>query len=153
MSEKHPVATREDHDDFCLHEEWALVRGAHGQPVRHHRTYELPLWDGRILRTRISRPIDRTGYAASMWSHILREQLEVSADAFWFCVRKHIRPERGEPKPTPPRKSVPLHLVRELSRLGIPETEILELDAAEAAQRHAQLLAGQQTPPGHSLSS
>ena len=57
---KYPAATREDHDDFCVAEKWQLVRGASGQPVRPHRTYELACWDGQILRTRISRPVDRS---------------------------------------------------------------------------------------------
>lgn len=144
MTEKYPVATREDHDDFCTNEEWTLVRGSTGKPVRHHRTYELSLWDGRILRTRISRPIDRTGYAASTWSHILRNQLDVTADVFWFCAREAVKPDRGAPVLVRPRKSVPLYLVRELSQRGIPETEILEMDATGAAERYAQLLASEQ---------
>lgn len=143
MSEKYPVATREDHDDFCVNEKWELVRGAQGKPVKHHRTYELTLWDGRILRTRISRPVDRTGYAASMWAHILREQLEVTADAFWRCARDGVKPDRGGPEAPAPRKSVPLYLVRELTRLGIPEHDILDMDAAGAAQLYAELLAAQ----------
>lgn len=144
MSEKHPVATRDDHDDFCRNEEWQLVRGSAGKPVKHHRTYELTLWDGRILRTRISRPIDSTGYSASMWSHILRNQLEVTPDVFWGCARDRIKPDRGTPATVVDRKSVPLYLVRELKRLGVDENEILNLDPAGAAQRYAVLLAGEQ---------
>lgn len=143
VSEKHPVAAREDHDDFCTNEEWTLVRGAQGKPVKHHRTYELVLWDGRILRTRISRPVDRSGYAASTWTHILREQLEVTADRFWACARNGVKPDRGGPAVNVSRKSVPLHLVRELIRLGISEHDVLEMDAAGAAQRYAELLAAE----------
>lgn len=40
--------------------------------MQHHRTDEHTLWDGRILRTSISRPVDRTEYGASMWAHIGR---------------------------------------------------------------------------------
>lgn len=57
MSEKHPTPTRQDHDEFCANEKWELVRGSRGKPVTHHKTYELTLWDSRILRTRISRPL------------------------------------------------------------------------------------------------
>lgn len=141
---KHPVATREDHESFCVNENWDLVRGAVGRPVTHHKTYELALWDGRILRTRISRPVDRTDYSAGMWSHILRQQLEATAEVFWRCVRDSVIPDRGAPDAVPIRSAVPLHLVRELTRLGMPEREILELDAAAAAQRYADLLAGAQ---------
>ena len=140
MSEKHPTPTREDHDDFCTHERWVLVRGSTGRPVTHHKTYELTLWDGRILRTRISRPVDRTDYSPRMWSHILREQLEVTAEVFWRCARDGVLPDRGAPEALVPRKTVPLYLVRELTRLGIPEEEILALDAAGAAQLYADLL-------------
>lgn len=141
MSEKYPAPTREDHDDFCTTERWTLVRGAAGKPVKHHKTYELELWDARILRTRISKPVDRTDYSARMWSHILREQLEVSADAFWACASDSVVPDRGAPAPIVTRKAVPLHLVRELSKLQVPEAEILTLDAAGAAALYAKLLA------------
>lgn len=141
MSEKHPTPTREDHDDFCTTEKWDLVRGSTGKPVTHHRTYELGLWDGRILRTRISRPIDRTDYSARMWAHILRQQLEVTPNEFWSCARDAVVPDRGAPEIAAPRKTVPLYLVRELSRLGVAEEKILTLDAAGAAQLYADLLA------------
>lgn len=119
------------------------MRGAAGRPVKHHRTYELTLWDGRILRTRISRPVDKSEYSASMWSHILREQLQVDADAFWDCVLGGVAPNRGQPVTESPKKSVPLYLFRELTKLGVDETRILALDAAGAAALHARLLADQ----------
>lgn len=100
---KHPQAARADHDDFCTTENWALVRGATGKPVARHRTYELALPDGRILRTRISRPVDRTQYRDSVWSHILRTQLQVTADEFWECVTDEVLPQRS--RSTTPRGS------------------------------------------------
>lgn len=132
-SEKHPPATREDHDRFCEREQWTLVRGASGRPVSHHRTYELTLWDGRILRTRISRPIDRSDYPPSMWSHILRSQLEVPAEVFWDCVDHGALPDRGAPERIDPKRAVPLYLRDALIDLGVPDDEILDLDAAGAA--------------------
>ncbi len=144
MSEKRPVSTREDHDRFCEIEGWRLVRGAKGRPVRHHRTYELTLWDGRILRTRISRPVDRTEYSASMWAHILRNQLEVTAADFWACVRDKTLPDRGRAPASFAKKAIPLYLLRALRDLGVAEEEILQLDAAGAASLHAKLLIEQQ---------
>jgi len=138
VSEKHPPATREDHDQFCVTEQWALVRGASGKPVKHHRTYELPLWDGRILRTRISKPIDKSDYAPSMWAHILREQLQVAAAVFWACVNDGTVPDRGKPKPVDIKKAVPLHLREELRKFDVPDGEILSLDAAGAARLLAE---------------
>lgn len=139
-SEKFPAATREDHDDFCVHEGWELRRGAAGKPVRHHRTYTLTLWNGNVLRTRISKPVDTSAYGASMWKHILREQLEVTEPVFWRCARGEARPDRGNPTPAAPKKSVPLYLVRELTRLGQREQDVIRLSAAEAASLLAELL-------------
>ena len=133
MSDKHPPATREDHDQFCENERWKLVHGAAGQPVKHHRTYELALWDGRILRTRISKPVDQTDYATSMRSHILRSQLNVTADAFWSCVNSTVLPDRGSPKTPGAKNAVPLFLVEALREHGVDDDAILALDAAGAA--------------------
>ena len=133
VSDKHPPATREDHDQFCQNENWTLVRGAAGKPVRHHRTYELGLWDGRILRTRISKPVDKTDYAASMWSHILRNQLEVTADVFWACVDSGVLPSRGKPKSLDAKKAIPLFLREALRERGVDDATILALDPAGAA--------------------
>lgn len=137
-SEKFAPATREDHDRFCSREGWVLTRGATGTPVKHHRTYELTLWDGRILRTRISRPVDKSDYAPSMWSHILRRQLEVTAPVFWNCVKNGVLPERGEPSQRHPKESVPLYLRNALHELGVSDEEILDLDATGAASLLAQ---------------
>ena len=147
---RHPAATREDHDDFCVAEKWQLVRGASGQPVRHHRTYELTLWDGRILRTRISRPVDKSTYSAGMWTHILRTQLAVDAEAFWACVRDEKLPDRGAPETLTQREPLPLYLVRALSELGVDESESLTLTAAEAAQLLSEKMAERY---GHQRSS
>ena len=138
---KYPAATREDHDDFCVAEKWQLVRGASGQPVRHHRTYELALWDGQILRTRISRPVDRSTYSAGMWTQILRTQLAVDAETFWACVRDKKLPDRGAPETVTQKEPLPLYLVRALSELGVDESESLELTASEAAQLLSEKMA------------
>lgn len=139
-SGSYPAPTREHHDTFCTRERWELVRGATGQPVRHHRTYELTLWDARVLRTRISKPVNGSTYSARMWSHVLREQLEVDAPTFWACARDGVVPDRGRPERTTLGRAVPLYLVRALTELGVSESDALDLDAAAAAQLHAELL-------------
>lgn len=133
---KHPAATREHHDDFCVIEKWALVRGATGKPVNHHRTYELNLWDGSILRTRISRPVNSSTYGPKMWSQILREQLCVSVDEFWDCVNHAALPDRGAPAPRVVLKPLPLFLVKELTRYGVSASE---LDGLTPTQAQAKL--------------
>ncbi|NQW90945.1 hypothetical protein EDF31_102294 [Curtobacterium sp. PhB142] len=139
-SPRHPAPNREHHDTFCTTERWTLVRGATGQPVRHHRTYELVLWDARVLRTRISKPVDRSTYGARMWAHVLRHQLQVDAPAFWRCVDDGTLPDRGSPVHPAPANALPLYLVRALHDLGVPESEILDLGPAGAAGLHAELL-------------
>jgi hypothetical protein len=101
--------------------------------VKHHRTYELALWDGRILRTRISKPVDKTDYAPSMWSHILKNQLDVTANAFWSCVNDRVLPDRGSPNKPDPKRAVPLFFIEALRERGVDDDTILALDAAGAA--------------------
>jgi len=131
---KHPAVTREHHDDFCVTEKWELVRGATGKPVKHHRTYELGLWDGRILRTRISKPVNSSVYGKAMWSHILREQLCVSTDEFWGCVNNAALPDRGAPAQRVVLEPLPLYLVKELTRHGVSASELDGLTPAQAQE-------------------
>jgi hypothetical protein len=129
-----PAPTRSDHETFCTTEGWELVRNSRGKTGTHHLTYELHLHDGRILRTRISHPPDRTTYGNSIWSHILRDQLAVSEAEFWACVRNDVKPDRGEPRV--PEEALPADLVHLLiTRLGLSDAEIGEMSRAEAIAR------------------
>src|SRR5258705_8447838 len=92
-----PQPTCEAHEKFCRKEQWTQIRDARGRTGTHHVTFELALADGRILRTRIFHPVDRPAYGASLWSHILRDQLDVTEDEFWKCVQDGILPKRGAP--------------------------------------------------------
>lgn len=133
---KFPAPDRESHDDFCVTEKWTLVRGATGKPVQHHRTYELEIASGDILRTRISKPVDRTTYSASMWSAILRDQLKVTDTEFWACVQAGTLPNRGVALAAPNPNALPLHIVNELvTRLGMLPEEAILLPLPEALQR------------------
>jgi hypothetical protein len=126
--------TRKDHEAFCQVEEWGRVRDARGRTGTHHVTYELNLIDGRILRTRISHPVDRSSYGRSMWSHILRDQLEVDEPQLWSCVRDGIKPDRGTPEP--PAAALPADLVHMLiSRVHLDESELVGMSKVEAVAR------------------
>lgn len=126
--------TRVDHNQFCLNEEWEPVRGARGG-VRHHITYELPLPDGRILRTRVSRPVRKETYGADLWKTILREQLEVTEDEFWNCVRNKVKPERGPVEEPPPENALPAQLVYLLiHQAGVPEDQVATMTLPEALE-------------------
>jgi len=90
--------------------------------------------DGRILRTRISHPPDRTVYGPGIWSHILRDQLDVSEAEFWACVRDGVVPARGVP--VPPPEALPADLVHLLiHRVGLADAEVARLSRDDAVQR------------------
>lgn len=129
-----PAPNRQHHEKFCVTEGWILVTDARGRAVGHHATYKLvtPIGDG--LRTRISHPVNRTTYAPSMWSHILRDQLQVAANVFWACVLHGTRPDRGAL--AVPDAALPLHLVARLVReLGLTREEIAGLSVEDASRR------------------
>ena len=129
-----PQPTRKDHESFCETEQWHRVRDARGRAGTHHVTYELGLVDGRILRTRISHPVDRTTYGAGLWKHVLRDQLDVDEPAFWTCVHDGIRPDRGQP--AVPVEALPADLVYLLiSRVGLAEADVAAMTKAEAIAR------------------
>jgi hypothetical protein len=129
-----PHPTPQDHDKFCGIEGWTPVRDARGRTGTHHITYELTLPDGRVLRTRISHPADRTTYGSSLWSHILRDQLGVSEEEFWTCVRDGVKPNRGVPEAPP--EALPADLVGLLiTRVGLADSEVAAMSKAEAVER------------------
>jgi hypothetical protein len=132
---KWPAPTRKDHQAFCENEGWEQVRNARGQTSSHHAaTYELPLRDGRILRTRISHPPNATTYGPSIWAHILRDQLGISEEEFWACARDGVRPNRGEPEVPP--EALPADLVHILvTRLRLSREDIAALTRDEAIAR------------------
>lgn len=129
-----PQPTRKDHDTFCRIEQWRQVRDARERTGTHHVTYELDLPDGRILRTRVSHPVDRTDYGPRLWRHILRDQLEVDEAAFWSCVHEGVNPHRG--MPAPPQESLPADLVHLLiSRVGLTNAEVSVMSREDAIGR------------------
>ncbi|MFC9291436.1 cytotoxic translational repressor of toxin-antitoxin stability system [Streptomyces sp. NPDC057052] len=132
-----PQPDRENHDRFCRVEKWLRVRDARGRTGTHHVTYELTLHDGRILRTRVSHPVDRTAYGAAMWRHILRDQLDVTEDEFWACAQQGEPPDRGAPGP--PREALPADLVYLLiHRVGVGEDTVAGMTRDEAVARLQQ---------------
>lgn len=130
---KHPAPTRADHRKFVEREAWTLVRNAKGGAVEHHLTYELTASDGNVLRTRISRPADKTTYGRSMWAAVLRDQLQVTEDQFWACVNDKLLPDRGVANV--PTAGLPSPLVFQLRKAGVPAEEIARLNKASAMKR------------------
>ena len=69
-----------------------------------------------------------------MWSHILRDQLDATADEFWDCVNKGAPPDRGAPHRSP--EAIPTEVVYQLlHRVGLSETAIAAMSRAEALDR------------------
>ncbi len=133
----HPASTRRDHLRFCDIEGWHLVRSAVGKRSTHHETYELELPSGSILRTRISRPPDRSAYGAALWSHILRDQLQTSPDEFWQCVQLGAPPDRGAP--LAPAGAIPTDLLYLLkNQVGLTDEELAEMNRQTAIERAQQ---------------
>lgn len=133
-----PAPTRRDHQAFSEAEGWEPVRNVRGKTSGHHAvTCEFHLYDGRILRTRISHPPDATTYGASIWSHILRDQLDVDTEAFWACVRDGVKPDRGQPEA--PAEALPADLAHLLvTRLRLSSAEIALMSRDEAIARMQQ---------------
>jgi hypothetical protein len=131
VSPSWPRATRADHQQFVVNEGWQPV------PSTHHDTYELALPDGRVLRTRISRPPNRTTYGARMWAHILRDQLDVSVEEFWGCVRDGAIPDRMPPDVTEEvDDAIPLEVANLLiSRVGLTRRDLAGMTRDEAIAR------------------
>lgn len=130
----HPTPTRADHDRFCRVEGWQRVRDARGRKGTQHITYELALPDGQVLRTRVSHPPDRSDYGPSLFAHIPRDQLHVTEDEFWACVKGGERPDRaGSVTRT---ASLPADLVHLLiNRVGLSEASVAAMSRQEAIEQ------------------
>ncbi|WP_277050375.1 cytotoxic translational repressor of toxin-antitoxin stability system [Ruania albidiflava] len=127
--------SRRDHNKFCTTEGWTPVSNARGGRASHHATYELGLPDGRILRTRISHPVNATTYGAGLWAHILRDQLDVTETEFWACVKDGSKPSRGSQRKVP-EDALPVGLAWQLIHsAGVPEEEVARMTRDEAIVR------------------
>lgn len=69
-----------------------------------------------------------------MWSHILRDQLGISEEEFWACVRDGLKPDRGTPEAPP--EALPADVVYLLiNRAGLQEAELATMTRAQALAR------------------
>ncbi len=128
---KFPTPTRADHQKFCENEGWTTVRDARDRKGGHHITFEYALPDGRVLRTRPSHPPDRSTYGPDLWSHILRDQLDVDEATSWACVRGDSKPDRGQPEQQ--REGLPAKLVFMLIQdCGLSAAQVAAMSKEEA---------------------
>jgi len=126
-----PQPTRADHLQFVINEGWQQVSST------HHETYELELADGRVLRTRISRPPNKSTYGARMFAHILRDQLGITADEFWMCVRHGDIPDRSADETIENgRESIPVDVASLLiNRVGLTQRDLIGMTREQAIAR------------------
>jgi hypothetical protein len=69
-----------------------------------------------------------------LWSHILRDQLQVTADEFWACVSSGVAPARGGTTDT--GESLPADLVHLLiHRVGLDERVVASMSKQQAVDR------------------
>lgn len=131
MTRSWPQPNRAAHKDFVTTEGWEEAEST------HHDTYELTLPDGRILRTRISRPpSSKKTYGERMWSHILRDQLDVTEGDFWACVENGELPDRGLEDREAPGEAIPVDVATLLaSRVGLSRQELRAMTAEQAIAR------------------
>jgi hypothetical protein len=88
----------------------------------------------RILRTRISHPPNRTTYGASMWSHILRDQLDVDEATFWAAVHDGVQAARSAP--VIPAETLPVEVAFLLiNRVGLTREQVAAMTRSEAIGR------------------
>ena len=127
------VASRREHQRFCEIEGWQEVRNSRGRPTRHRITHEFVLTDGRVLRTRISRPANTDEYGKGMWSHILDDQLQVTEAEFWECVDNKNPPQRTPSDASSDTVRLPAQLAYQLVHaLNLTNDEIAALSLEEA---------------------
>ena len=65
---------------FCEGDRWVLIRST------DHWYYEKVLPDGRVLRTKVSRALQRE-IPRHLWERILKHQLHITEEEFWKKIR------------------------------------------------------------------
>ena len=134
-----------DHRKFVETEGWTKKGTARStQKSGDHYRYSLKLSTGEVLSTRVSHgsgSIDD----ADLVARILRDQLQVTEEAFYRCVNQGEIPPRPAPKSTsPPPDALDGKLVRNLiAKVGMTQSQVALLTKAEAIAAWQVYLAGE----------
>lgn len=129
------MATFGDLRTFLKHDGWEeepnLGRGR--RRTGDHRRYRKVFPDGRVLRTKVSHAT-RDEIGRSLFSHILRDQLETTEERFWAVIAGTAT---ADDRPSPPiTPTLPGWLVlRLVTTAGRSESEVAAMtpDEAQAA--------------------
>lgn len=127
---------------FCEVDGWEVRKTGRGKKAGDHTRYRKMLPDGSILMTKVShrrRGIDDP----DLFAHILRTQLQVTADQFWAAVDQGTKPERPGVEPEPaPKEAIPFDLARNLlTKVRIAQSELARMSKEEAVARWQEYLA------------
>ncbi|MDK3255589.1 hypothetical protein [Blastococcus capsensis] len=77
--------------------------------------------------------MNNDAYGARTWSHILRDQLDVTEAEFWACVDERKLPDRGSAAGETPANALPAGLVYQLIHVvGVPEAEVATMSLVHA---------------------
>jgi hypothetical protein len=134
-----------DHKKFVETEGWEKKGTASGGgKTGNHFRYSLRLNTGEIMYTRVSHGSGSIN-DPSLVASILREQLRVSEEDFYRCVKDGVLP----PRPAPENLEVPTEgldakLVRNLiTKVGLSQSEVAALRKTEAIEMWNQYLSNQ----------
>jgi hypothetical protein len=107
--------------------------------------FHLTLNTGEQLYTRVSHG---TGAYRdpSLWSHILRDQLRVTADQFWACVDYGTLPPCPAADRETPTNAIPGQLAWQLiKKAGIPEAVVRSMTKEQAVEALQRFVSGSPT--------
>lgn len=124
-------------------EGWEPVTGATNETGDHLR-FQLRVGDD-ILRSRISLPPSaKHTYGRHRWRHLLRDQLKVTEEEFWACVKDGKLPQRSQPAAVTREAAIPVEVVNLLiHRVGLDESEVRSMTRQEAIERLTRYWAGE----------
>jgi hypothetical protein len=119
---------------FVETEGWEDKDKQSGSKTGDHHRYLLRLETGEVLYTRVSHGsggIDDPG----LFAHILREQLRVTEQQFWDCVRRGVKPPRPGAAPPPPENRIDGRLAYNLvKKVGLTPEQLASMDQEQAVE-------------------
>jgi hypothetical protein len=119
---------------FCVVDGWERVADSPGRRVAKHEVWTKRLPDGRVLHTAISKGRDE--YGVSLFTRLLKSQIQVTAAQFWLAVDNGEPPQRPGAKSARPRgEALPFAVAERLLAAGLPLSELAGLSQAEAERR------------------
>jgi len=120
---------------FCQVDGWVDLTQEAGRKRRHHLRFAKVLADGRTLYTRISLGSGSIEDHA-LFTHILRDQLEITEEQFWAAVDQGVPPTRPGSRQAerPPGAYLEYGLVKGLLQAGYTQQQIATMGKDEGVE-------------------